>query len=125
MCEYAKVTRKPIKKVCEVLRTTKFRNEIHSDVWGPSPVRTSGHKEYYVSFTDDYTRWTHLQLSATKDGVFQAYKDFQAWARLHFGIQAFRVLHSNRGGEYLGKEFSSYLSSQGTIRKLTVHDTGI
>src|SRR5271168_3388864 len=27
------------------------------------------------------------------------------------------------GGEYLGKEFSQYLSSQGTERKLTVHDT--
>jgi hypothetical protein len=122
-CEYAKATRKPIKKVREMPRATKFGKEVHSDVWGPSPVRTPGHKEYYVSFTDDYTRWTHLQLLATKDGVFQAYKDFEAWAKLHFGIPTFQVLRSDRGGEYLGREFSSYLSSQGTIRKLTVHDT--
>ena len=93
-CEYAKATHKPIKKVRETPRTTKFGNEIHSDVWGPLPVRTPGQKEYYVSFTDDYTRWMHLQLLATKDGVFQAYKDFQAWEKLHFSIQAFRVLHS-------------------------------
>jgi hypothetical protein len=122
-CEYAKATRKPIKKVRETPRATKFGNEIHLDVWGPSPVKTPGHKEYYVSFTDDFSRWTHLQLLATKDGVFQAYKDFEAWARLNFGIKAFKVLRSDRGGEYLGKEFSSYLSSQGTVRKLTVHDT--
>ena len=51
-------------------------DKIHSYVWGPSPMQTPGHKEYYVSFTDDHTRWTHLQLLATKDGVFEAYKNF-------------------------------------------------
>ena len=54
-CEYAKATRKPIKKFCETPRAAKFGDEIHSDVWGPSPVQTPGHKEYYVSFTDDHT----------------------------------------------------------------------
>src|ERR1700678_3771725 len=64
-CEYAKATHKPIKKDCQTPRAAKFGDEIHSDVWGPSPVQTPGHKNYYVSFTDDYTRWTHLQLLAT------------------------------------------------------------
>ena len=122
-CEYAKATRKPIKKARETLRAAKFGDEIHSDVWGPSPVQTPGRKEYYVSFTDDHTRWTHLQLLATKDGVFEAYKNFEAWSKLHFGIPTFKVLRSDRGGEYLGKTFSSYLQSQGTTRRLTVHDT--
>ena len=36
-------------------RAAKFGDEIHSDVWGPSPVQTPGHKDYYVSFTDDHT----------------------------------------------------------------------
>ena len=54
-CEYAKATRKPIKKFCETPRAAKFRDEIHLDVWGPSPMQTPGHKEYYVSFTDDHT----------------------------------------------------------------------
>ena len=35
----------------------------------------------------------------------------------------FKFLRSDRGGEYLGKEFSSYLQSQGTEQKLTVHNT--
>ena len=122
-CEYAKATRKPIKKIRETPRAAKFGDEIHSDVWGPSPVQTPGRKEYYVSFTDDHTRWTHLQLLGTKDGVFQAYKDFEAWAKLHLGTRAFKVLRSDRKGEYLGKEFDQYLKSQGTIRRLTVHDT--
>ena len=122
-CEYGKATRKPIKKTREQPRALKFGDEIHSDVWGPSPVQTPGHKEYYVSFTDDHTRWTHLTLLATKNEVFEAYKTFEAWAKLHFDIQAFKILRSDRGGEYLGTTFSSYLASKGTLRKLTVHDT--
>ena len=46
-------------------------------------------------FTDNFMRWTHLQLLATKDGIFKAYKSFQAWARLHLEIQAFKYLRSD------------------------------
>ena len=122
-CEYGKATQKPIKKTHEELRASKFGDEIHSDVWGLSPVQTPGHKEYYVSFTDDHTRWTRLNLLATKHEVFKAYKIFEAWAKLQFGIQAFKFLCSDRGGEYLGKMFSSYLTLKGTVQKLTIHDT--
>jgi hypothetical protein len=75
-----------------------------------------------VSFTDDYSRWTHLQLLATKDGTFEAYKNFKAWVKLQFNISAFKILCSNHGGEYLGRVFSSHLASQGTMWKLTVHN---
>ena len=122
-CEYAKTTQKPIKKVHETLRAAKFGDKIHSDVWGPLPIQTPGHKKYYVSFTDDSTRWTHLQLLPTKDGIFEAYKNFEAWAKLYFKIKTFKTLRSNQGGEYLGKAFSQHLQSQGTIHRLTMHDT--
>ena len=34
-----------------------------------------------------------------------------------------KVLHSDQGGEYLDKEFISYLKKQGTDQKLTIYDT--
>ena len=74
---------KQLKKDCQTPRVAKFGDEIHLDIWGPSPIQTPGHKNYYVSFTDNHTRWTRLQLLATKDSIFQAYKDFEAWAKLH------------------------------------------
>ena len=58
-----------------------------------------------------------------KNGVFEAYQNFEAWAKVHFGIPAFKTLQSDCGGEYLGKVFSSHLASQGTVQCLTVHDT--
>ena len=60
LCKYAKATQKPIRKAHEAPRAPKFSYEIHSDVWGPSPIQTPGYKEYYVSFMDEYTWWTHI-----------------------------------------------------------------
>ena len=59
-------------------QASHFGDEIHSDVWGLSTVKNPSHKEYYVSFTDNHTRWTYLQLLATKDGIFKAYRNFEA-----------------------------------------------
>jgi len=33
-----------------------------------------------------------------------------------------KVFNTDRGGEYLGKEFSAFLDSQGIVRKLSVHN---
>lgn len=121
-CEYAKATHKPIGKVHNPPRREKFGDEVHSDLWGPSPVRTPGHKEYFVSFTDDHTRFSHLYLLRTKDEAFNAYKYFEAWVNTQFNTKIKR-LHSDRGGEFTGDEFTRYLNSKGTERKLTIHDT--
>ncbi|KAF9526825.1 hypothetical protein CPB83DRAFT_735063, partial [Crepidotus variabilis] len=52
-CEYAKVTRKVIRKERRKPKAPAFGDEIHSDVWGPARTPTIRNKEYYGSFTDD------------------------------------------------------------------------
>ena len=94
--------KQPIKKGRQTLRAAKFSDKIHSDIWGASPIQTPGHKNYYVSFTDDHTRWTYIELLVMKDSILQAYKCFEAWAKLHIKIPTFKVLHSDQGGEYMG-----------------------
>ncbi|KAG2066051.1 hypothetical protein BDR04DRAFT_941049, partial [Suillus decipiens] len=51
-CKYAKAMCKPIDKVRDPPWHEKFSDKVHSDLWGPSPVRTPAHKEYFVSFMD-------------------------------------------------------------------------
>jgi hypothetical protein len=54
-CEYAKAHRKPIWKEQELPRASNLGEEVHSDAWGPAPVQTINSREYYSSFTDDYS----------------------------------------------------------------------
>ena len=112
-CEYAKTTRKAIKKEREGAQASAFGEEIHSDLWGPSPLQTLGGRKYYITFTDDYSRFTRIQLLKSKDEALQAYKDFAAWAQTQHGVKIKR-LRSDRGGEYTGDNFSKFLKAQGT-----------
>ena len=49
---------------------------IFSDVWGPA-VETVGRKKYYVSFIDDFSKFTWIYLIKHKSEVFQKFHDFQ------------------------------------------------
>ena len=79
-CEYAKTTRKQICKERVAPQAQAFREEVHTDVWGPSPTLSLGGQKYYVTFTDDHTRFTRLEVLQFKDEAFQAYKAFSSWA---------------------------------------------
>jgi len=107
-CVYAKATRKPIPKQREGERSTEFGGEVHSDLWGPAPVATLRGRRYYVTFTDDKTRMTYFHLLRRKSETLAAYKDFEAEIDTQHGARV-KVLHSDRGGEYTGKEFVMHL----------------
>ena len=79
-------------------------------------------KLYYVSFTDDYTRWMTIYCISQKSEVLAKYKEYEAWMRTQYS-KPIKVLQSDRGGEYLSKEFDNHLKVNGTIRSLIMHDT--
>ena len=121
-CVYAKAMHKPVPKEQEGNRATEFGEEVHLDLWGPSPVTTLHGRHYYVSFTDDKTRLTYLHLLKHKSDTLNAYKDFEANCKTQHKANV-KVLHSDCGGEYTGKEFVMHLKWNGTKQKLTIHDT--
>jgi hypothetical protein len=55
-CMYARASQKPMPKACNNEDCAKvFGEEIHSDMWGPTPVQMLRDHQYYVSFTDDFS----------------------------------------------------------------------
>jgi hypothetical protein len=48
---------------------------ILSDVWGPAPD-SIGRNKYYVSFIDDYSKFTWIYLLKFKSDVFQKFHEF-------------------------------------------------
>ena len=85
-------------------------------------MESMNHKHYYVSFTDDYSRYSNVYFLHSKDETFNAYRIYEAWLSNQHKARI-KCLHSDRGGEYLSDEFSTHLKKAGTVRKLTVHDT--
>ena len=121
-CEHAKLTRKVIQKEQEAPLANAFGAEVHTDVWGPSPTLSLGKWRYYVTFTDDHTRYTHIDILLTKDEALEKYKAFAAWAQTQHGVRI-KHLRSDHGGEYTSGTFTQFLREQGTERHLTTHDT--
>ena len=64
----------------------------------------------------------NVYFLSTKDKTFNSYQIYKAWLSTQYNVHI-KSLHSNRGGEYLGEEFSNHLKKAGMTRKLTVHDT--
>jgi hypothetical protein len=98
-----------------------FGAEVHTDLWGLSPVTSMGGQKYYITFMDDHTRFTQLQILRTKDQALDAYKAFTVWASTQHGARI-KHLRSGHGGEYTDAEFTKFLNEQGTEQRLTTHD---
>ena len=121
-CILSKTSREPVKDERVGGRKKAFCDEIHSDLWGPAREKTLGGRFYYISFTDDWSRWTTVYLMRSKSDAFASYRSFATWIRTQFGLEI-KCLRSDRGGEYLSHDFINYLEDHGTERRLTTHDT--
>jgi hypothetical protein len=95
---------------------------VHSDVWGPSPTKSIGGKQYYITFTDDYSRYTLANTLKAKSDAADAYKTFFAWAHTQHGA-TIRRFRSDRGGEYTSNALKAFHQQHGTEQRLTTHDT--
>src|SRR6266404_153626 len=91
------------------------------DLWGKSPVASLGGLHYYVTFTDDATQYTKINIIRTKDQTLESYRTFAAWAHTQHGV-TIKHLRLDHGGEYTGHAFTKLLQEEGTERCLTMHD---
>lgn len=121
-CLYMCATRLPIPSIRISPLAQNFGDEIHTDVWGPARTPTCQGRHYFVTFTDDATRYTVSFLLRTKNGL-EAYKSFEAWALTQEHCKRIKVLRSDKGGEYLSAAFNAHLAAAGAALKLTPHDT--
>lgn len=73
-CQRAKSHQLPYNNSVHV--TSSPLELVHTDVWGPAQVSSGGFK-YYVSFLDDYSRFTWIYLIKHKYDVEQVFYNFQ------------------------------------------------
>ena len=117
-CITGKMTRLPYRSVGEIRSKRKLRL-VHSDVCGPMPTESIGGNKYFVTFIDDFSRCCAVYFLRSKSEVPEIFKEFEARVSNDCGEQI-GTLRSDNGGEYLSKEFRSYLKSKGIHHELTV-----
>ena len=71
---------------------------VFTDVWGPAPTSVGRHS-YYISFIDDFSKFTWIYLLRFKSEVFQCFRDFQNMVERQFSHKILAV-QSDWGGEY-------------------------
>ena len=117
-CVMGKQHREPFPKKSES-KTREVLELIHSDVNGPLPVNSLGGSRYFVTFIDDYSRYTTVYTLKSKDEVLEKFKEFVKSSEKQTG-HSVKALRSDNGGEYVSNAFKDYCKSSGIRQEFTI-----
>src|SRR5260370_25956932 len=92
-------------------RSSEVLGQIFSDMCGPIDSSIEGY-QYFITFTDDLSQYTHVGLCKSKDEVFNLFKLWRTHAEKETG-NFLKILHTDGGGEYASMAFSNYLAKNG------------
>ncbi|GJU60183.1 retrotransposon protein, putative, ty1-copia subclass [Tanacetum coccineum] len=115
-CMSGKMARKPYTH--QVERAKDLLGLIHTDVCGPFKITSRQGANYFVTFTDDFSRYGYVYLLKHKHEVFETFKVFQKEVENQLG-KTIKSLRSDRGGEYMSQEFLDHLKDHGIIAHRT------
>src|SRR3954454_24667576 len=110
-----KMTRTPFNGVVE--RAIDLLGIIHTDVCGPMSSSTRNGYRYFVTFTDDLSRYGYIYLMKHKSETFEKFKEFQNEVENQLD-KKIKHLQYDRGGEYLISEFCIHLKNCGILQQL-------
>lgn len=74
---------------------------------------------YFITFIDDYSRYTVVFLIRQKSEALSVFKQFHKAAELQTG-RRLKKLRSDNGGEYMSREFQNYCADQGIHHEHTI-----
>ena len=97
VCPLSKSTRLPFPSSTSY--SVKPFDLVHSDVWGLIIKSFDGYK-YFVTFVDDFSRFTWLYLLKAKSEVATVFQDFHHLVHTQFSSQI-KILQSDNGSEYM------------------------
>lgn len=131
-CIYGKAHRTIIPKSSSS-RTSRTLELIHSDVSGPVETPSIGGSRYFITFIDDFSKWTTVYTMKRKSEALDLFKTFHRYAENHTEnhiqsvnfiqgshASSLKALRTDNGGEYISNDFKEYLRIHGILHQLTV-----
>lgn len=117
-CSKCKSTKKPFKTV---ERTSTLLQLIHTDICEMNYLSCHG-KRYFITFIDDYSRYTYVFPLKTKDETFETFKTYKAEVKNKLSVKI-KSIRYDRGGEYLKSYFIDFCKREGIEKQLTMSYT--
>ena len=81
-------------------------------------VEARGGYRYFLTFTDDLSRYGYIYLMKHKFETSENFKEFQSEVGNHHN-KKIKFLRSDHEGEYLSYEFGLHLKQCGVVSQLT------
>ena len=91
---------------------------IHSDLSGRFSQPSLGGSQYYISFTDDFTRFTWIEFLKNKSDAVRKIIDLITMLERQHKTKILR-LRTDNGGEYVNQDLKLHLNTNGIIHELT------
>ncbi|CAA0818610.1 Uncharacterized mitochondrial protein AtMg00810, partial [Striga hermonthica] len=89
---------------------------VHSDLWGPSPIKSKTSHLYYLNFVDQFTKFTWIFFLKQKFEVFDIFLHFKTMVETQFGFKI-KNLQTDWGGEY--RSLDPFLQSNGITHRVS------
>ncbi|KAK8656474.1 hypothetical protein V6N13_098424 [Hibiscus sabdariffa] len=113
---FGKMTKAPFSGKGE--RASDLLGLIHSDACGPMNTQARGGFQYFITFTDDFSRYGYIYLMRHKSEALEKFKEFKNEVQNQHG-KSIKALRSDRGEEYLSQDFDELLKECGIVSQLT------
>jgi Reverse transcriptase (RNA-dependent DNA polymerase)/gag-polypeptide of LTR copia-type/Integrase core domain/GAG-pre-integrase domain/Domain of unknown function (DUF4219)/Zinc knuckle len=116
-CVFGKQSRSSFPKG-QAKRAENVLELVHADLCGPMQTESIGGSKYFLLFTDDFSRMSWIFFLHHKSETFQNFKKFKAVVEKQSG-KNIKTLRTDRGGEFLSKEFINFCEMEGIHHELT------
>ena len=92
---------------------------VHSDLWGsPNVPHSLGRCQYFISFTDDWSRKVWIYFLKTKDEAFSAFTEWKRMVETQ-SERKLKKLRTDNGLEFCNQKFDSLCKKEGIVRHRT------
>jgi hypothetical protein len=86
----------------EVKRSVWVLEIIHTDICGPFPIKYVDGFDSFITFTDDFLRYSYICPIKERSEVLDKFKIFKAEVENQHNVKI-KLVRSDRGGEYYGR----------------------
>jgi transposase InsO family protein len=120
-CQMGKMTRAQLKSK-SFTSLEKPLQIVHMDLCGPSRKEGTEGECYFMLFIDEFSRLMWVSFLREKYDAFEKFKTFKALTENHTG-RKLKAIRSDRGGEFLSRDFKEFYDKHGIKREYTIPGT--